>query len=456
MKLTTKKIQSPILSEILIPVDLTTETMSQRHEAFLSKMQENKLDAVVIYADREHGANFEYFTGFVPRFEEACLVIHQSGENYLLLGNENTKMGQHSRIKATVIHVPFFSLPNQPMEDDQKLSAYFAAAQLENKNIGVIGWKMFSSQVENNRQLFDLPQFIFQGLLAVVNKAENFADLLLAPTAGLRTVNNANEIAHYEFGAALAGKCLLETLNQVALEKTELEIATSLSAFGQQHNVTTICASGQRFTNATLYPRNKKVQLGETFSVTTSYKGGLSSRAAYVASEKNQLPQEAQGYQEKVVYPYYQAVVTWLENIKLGMTGAEMYQLIEEVLPQKDYHWELNPGHFVADEEWLSSPFSATSETQLKSGMLLQIDIIPKVPGFAGVGCEDGICLADDALQETLKKNYPETWARFEKRKTYLMNQLNINLPKEVLPMSDTVAYYRPFLLDQTTAVVKD
>jgi len=45
---------------------------------------------------------------------------------------------------------------------------------------------------------------------------------------------------------------------------------------------------------------------------------------------------------------------------------------------QKTWNWHLNPGHLVADEEWLCSPVSAV---RFASGMLFQIDIIPSLPG---------------------------------------------------------------------------
>ena len=59
-----------------------------------------KLDFLFIYADREHGGNFGYLTGFEPRFEEAVLVLHGNGQAYFLLGNENLKMAQYARISS--------------------------------------------------------------------------------------------------------------------------------------------------------------------------------------------------------------------------------------------------------------------------------------------------------------------------------------------------------------------
>lgn len=47
------------------------------------------LDALVVYADREHSANLSYITGFDPRFEEALLLITPDTTPTLLAGPEN-------------------------------------------------------------------------------------------------------------------------------------------------------------------------------------------------------------------------------------------------------------------------------------------------------------------------------------------------------------------------------
>ena len=187
--------------------------------------------------------------------------------------------------------------------------------------------------------------------------------------------------------------------------------------------------------------------------MTIGYKGGLSSRTGFVVSEASQLPAEQQDYLERVVKPYYQAITTWLEAIRINQTGGEMYRLIEEVLPKKSYHWHLNPGHLVSDDEWMSSPIYADSLTPLESGMMFQVDIIPSVPEYTGVSAEECIALADQELRQELKADYPELWERITKRKEYLENCLNIQLSPDVLLLSNTVAYLRPFYLAKNQAL---
>ena len=84
-----KEVEAPMLEEGLIPVMLSDETMQNRKACLLEKMQRDGFDAVVVYADLEHGSNFEYLCGFLPRFEEALLVLHADGKAFMVLGNEN-------------------------------------------------------------------------------------------------------------------------------------------------------------------------------------------------------------------------------------------------------------------------------------------------------------------------------------------------------------------------------
>ncbi|GIN58344.1 hypothetical protein J8TS2_26630 [Lederbergia ruris] len=453
-QVTPPKIHTNIQSVIL-----TDETFAKRRENFLKKMKKHQIDTAIIYADREHGANFEYFTGFIPRFEEACLVLHDNGECYLLLGNENLKLVHKSRIKAEAIHIPYFSLPNQPMVNEKGFAQYFKEANISpDSRIGLIGWKLFTGTVYENSDLFDIPYYFVDEMkkyVAKQGKVMNFSPALLSPIDGIRTVNNANEVAHYEYGASLAGIGLYQALQNIEIGKSEKEIAALLAMDGQPNTVTTITATGDRFTNAIIYPRDKEIQFQDHFTLTVGYKGGLSSRVGYIVEEPGQLPNEQTNYIERLAKPYFTAYATWLETIKIGLIGKEMYTRIENTFPKKDYGWWLNPGHFTGDEEWLSSPFTEDSSAVVKSGQLFQVDIIPSVSGYAGASCEEPIAIADDALRSELKNSYPEVWNRMQTRRKYIKEVLNINIADEVLPLSDTVAFYTPLLLNKTLAFNK-
>ncbi|MCR0332640.1 M24 family metallopeptidase [[Clostridium] innocuum] len=451
-----KEVEAPMLEEGLIPVMLSDETMQKRKACLLEKMQRDGFDAVVVYADLEHGSNFEYLCGFLPRFEEALLVLHVDGKAFMVLGNENLNKAEKARIEAVPIHMPHFSLPNQPMQTEKSVAQILASCELEKaEKIGLIGWKNFTSQVEDNHLLFDLPYFLVEALKTLCQKAQftNAAYLLIGEN-GVRTTNNANEFAHYEYGAALAGNCILKTMDRLEVGKTEMEMAETLAADGQRHSVVTIMATGARFEKANLYPGNKQIQCGDKISITTGFKGGLQSRAGYAVECAEQLPEKEQEYLTAVAIPYFQAVKVWLETIKIGINGNDLYEAIEAVLPKKAYGWTLNPGHLCADEEWMSSPIYPQSKEALQSGMLFQIDIIPSVNGYGGVSCESGILLADEALRKEIAREYPAVWERIVKRRAYMQEVLGIHIHEDVLPTSMATAYLRPYLLKKEMALV--
>ena len=450
-----KEVEAPKPEEGLIPVMLSDETMQNRKARLLENMQKDGFDAVVVYADLEHGSNFEYLCGFLPRFEEALLILHANGKAFMVLGNENLNKAGKARIEAVPIHMPHFSLPNQPMQTEKSVAQILASCELEDAGkIGLIGWKNFTSHVEDNHLLFDLPYFLVEALKTVCGKAQftNAAYLLIGEN-GVRTTNNANEFAHYEYGAALAGNCILKTMDRLKVGKTEMEMAETLAADGQRHSVVTIMATGARFEKANLYPGNKQIQCGDKISITTGFKGGLQSRAGYAVECAEQLPEKEQDYLKAVAIPYFQAVKTWLETIEIGINGNDLYEAVEAVLPKEDYGWTLNPGHLCADEEWMSSPIYPQSEETLQSGMLFQIDIIPSVNGYGGVSCESGILLADEQLRKAIAKEYPAVWERIVKRRAYMQEVLGIRIQEDVLPTSMATAYLRPYLLKKEMAL---
>lgn len=112
-------------SHVSTPV-ISDKVMALRLKNIVTAMHQHKLDALVIYADKEHGGNFEYLAGFIPRFEEALLIMTADGELSYVMGNENLKLVPHARNKGKCLHAPAFSLPNQPMDNDAPLTQVLA------------------------------------------------------------------------------------------------------------------------------------------------------------------------------------------------------------------------------------------------------------------------------------------------------------------------------------------
>ncbi len=126
------------------------------------RMAERELDALVIYADREHFANLLWLTNYDPRFEEALLVVLPKGKPVLFVGNEGwsysniVKLAVDRRLHQT------FSLLGQPREKVQPLASVLKEAGLAGcSRVGVAGWKYFSAaEFENPQEVLDAPDFV--------------------------------------------------------------------------------------------------------------------------------------------------------------------------------------------------------------------------------------------------------------------------------------------------------
>ena len=440
------------------PVMLTDETMRCRKEKVLAAMYKKGLDKLIIYEDEQHHGNFSYLVGFYTRFEEALLILEKSGKMTLMLGNENLNKSSKSRFQCDAVHVSLFSLPNQPNRNDKSFEELLREAGISTRDrVGIVGWKNFTSKSDNCVSMYEIPCYIMESIRKIVEDEKLISNetALFIGENGARTINNANEIAHYEYGAALASDAMLSAMDILDEGISEMELGEALIKNGQHTTVTTIAAAGERFIKGNMFPTVRKVEKGVPVSLTIGYEGGSSSRAGYAVSCEEELPKGAEQYMKEMAIPYFHAYVTWLEKIKIGMKGKELFDIIESVLPRNEYHWQLCPGHLTAEEEWMSSPIYEESEELLKSGMIFQIDIIPSKKGMSGVCAESTVVLADDKLKTEIQKEYPEMWNRMEKRKQYIKKELNLDVSEDMLPMCSTVGYLRPYLLNKQYVLMK-
>lgn len=134
--------------------------------------------------------------------------------------------------------------------------------------------------------------------------------------------------------------------------------------------------------------------------------------------------------------------------MRLGLPGGALQGIIDRRLGDPFFGIFLNPGHLLHLDEWVGSPVTFGSSIPLRSGMVLQVDIIPATgtPWFTS-NIEDGIALADRALRDELAARYPDAWERIGIRRRFMQQALGITLQPEVLPLSNIPAYLPPFVL---------
>jgi hypothetical protein len=182
-------------------------------------------------------------------------------------------------------------------------------------------------------------------------------------------------------------------------------------------------------------------------SFNVAFWGSNVCRAGWVADSSEDLPPAARDYVEAFAGPYFEAMAAWLGQLRIGATGGELAELIQQRLPYQRFGVFLNPGHLIHLDEWLSSPIFAGSSVELRSGMAFQSDVIPSSPVYRTARMEEGLVLADASLQRELKAAHPACHARCLRRRAFLAEVLGIELPEESLPLSNIPALVPPFFL---------
>jgi hypothetical protein len=182
--------------------------------------------------------------------------------------------------------------------------------------------------------------------------------------------------------------------------------------------------------------------------------GGLNCRAGFVADDAAELPAGIGDYVDRLVGPYFEAVAEWYGALHVGQTGGALQEIVDRRLGDPFFGIFLNPGHQIHLDEWVNSPVARGSAIELRSGMALQVDIIPATgTHYFTTNIEDGVALADQTLRASFAAAYPAAWSRIQARRRFMDEDLGIALHPDVLPFSNIPAYLPPFLLGPEQAM---
>jgi hypothetical protein len=448
---------------------IPAETYQQRIQALHSlngwpAIAEKDTTALVIYGDREHMANLAYLTGFDPRFEEALLILVKTRSidsdrvwefrpPLLVVGNEGWGYTGISPLKMDRVLYQNFSLLGQPRDTSKSLESIFRDAGVtQGVPVGVIGWKYFDEKDSpDHKHWLEIPSYIADILREITGNSTlvyNATHLLMNPISGLRAINDVDQLAVFEFASTHTSQALHNVLFGLRAGMTEYEAARLMGLNGMPLSVHPMLSAGSRAAMGLPSPSTRVIQAGDPFTMALGLWGGLNARAGFVVHEGKELPKAIQDYVDKLVVPYFRAVVEWYEHIGIGVAGGELYEIIHKQLGEPFFGVGLNPGHLIHLDEWLHSPIYKDSTIPLQSGIAIQVDVIPATgtPYFT-TNIEDGIALADENLRSQFESKYPEAWTRIQARRQFMEMALGIHLKPEVLPFSNIPAYLPPYLL---------
>jgi hypothetical protein len=440
--------------------ELPRSLYEQRLHAFRSAVAAAGLDAAIIYADREHSANFCYLTGFDPRFEEALLIVTEARRPVILTGPENHSVALAAPIDAETSLYPPFGLLGQDRSKTRALKDVLRDAGLAaGKRIGIIGWKYYgAAEAEDPATWIEAPAFIVDTLRLIAGESGavvNAGALMMDCSKGLRAVNEIEQLAFFEFAAAHASEAVKRAIFNLRPGQTEFELAAAMGFNGQPFSCHPMLSSGER-AGGLNSPSGKIIQRGDGFSAAIGYWGGLTARAGWVMADASELAADASDYIEKLAAPYFACAAEWYETIGVGVAGGTIDALVKRRLGAPFYNVFLNPGHLIHLDEWMNSPVYPGSDERFRSGQAIQCDIIPAVGGaYFTTNIEDGVALLDERGRREFAERYPAAWGRIEARRAFMADKLGIRLKPEVLPFSNIPGYLPPFLLSPRQVFVR-
>jgi hypothetical protein len=426
-----------------IPVVVYGQRMGRLRE----RMERRGLDLLVVYADREHSANLSYLTGFDPRFEEALLVIGSEADPAVLAGNECLGMARSAPLRMRTHLFQDFSLPSQPRDRSRKLPEILREeGATSGSRIGVVGWKSYAEP-----WMSDVPAYIvdqLRGLVGERGSVENATDQLIDAADGLRVINEVEQLAFMEWAASHTSEGVKRLIFNLPVGSTEQEAVALLGWNGTPLSCHLMLTAGPRATFGLLSPGDRRIQIGDRFTTAFGIWGALNCRAGFVAHDAGELPDGIGDYVERLVGPYFGAIAEWYEALHIGQTGGALSEIIARRLGDKFFGIFLNPGHQIHLDEWVNSPVWPNSPIELRSGMAMQVDVIPATAtDYFTTNIEDGIAFAEDSLRQEIATKYPDMWSRIQERRDFMASALGIDLHPDVLPFSNIPAWLPPYLL---------
>lgn len=424
--------------------DLASE-YHRRLEILRAAMSLRRLTHLAVYGDREHFGNLAWLTGFDPRFEEALLLIGPSAAPLLLVGNECGGYAPISPlVRDSTLRVerfPPFSLPDQPRPRSRTLAEILRGEGIDaHSKVGCAGWKDYSKAHQT-----DLPSYLMDALrfAAGWENVVNAISLFLDPSDGLRMESSPAEIALFEHTGVLASegmKRVLRAAHEGAIDHELLEHA-HYNGVPLGCHMTLKCGSN-RLSLASA--RGERVVRGGRLSCGICYWGANCCRAGWAVAHQEELPEEARDYLTAFAAPYFEAMAAWFAGLRIGSSGADLHRAIHDRLPFSQFGVFLNAGHLIHREEWLASPVWDGSAVALRSGMVMQSDVIPSSPVYYSARLEDGYALADADLRARLD---PDLLRRCAARRDFMRGTLGLPVSDDVLPLSNLAGIMPCFVL---------
>jgi len=439
----------------VIEHELSSEVYLARIERLRARMHQDSLDWVLIYGDREHFANIEYFSTYDCRFEEALLLISKEGRRAIIVGNEGWDYALQIPYAIERYRYRGFSLQGQVRDTTAALTDILTSLSItKDSTIGITGYKYFiDGECPDPEHSWDIPHYLLTLIFAVADaaKCRNYTRALTGLGEGIRlTLTSAEEVAWAEARAVKTARVIQNMLKSLKEGISETDLARSgkidfspTSMFGMTNFGPDHVKIGLRSGTDT------PLQLGEVIGLCYGLRGSLCCRNGVAAYDELSYSEELRAHLFSFYGEYWRAIATWYESVKVDQKASTVYADVMKVIGDPRFNVFLNPGHHTATDEWVNSPFYPDSPHLITSGNYFQCDMIASSsdPIMSAI-CEDTVIVADQKLRQEIEEQFPELYRRITRRQEKMRSILGIQIDESLLPLSNLNGAYFPFMLD--------
>ena len=468
MNVDIRAVEPPDFVSVERPSDLPVAVYRNRIVATRKRMKAAGLDVLLVYGDREHSANMAYLTGFDPRFEEAVLLLGHDDRAKLLVGNECMGYLPPDELGLDVELFQPLSLMGQARDSSRPLGEILRDFGIgDGVRVGCVGWKSYSAPpalstaeglAEDPDHACEIPAYLVDALRELTGDPANVVnanDIFMDVENGLRVTNEIEQIVWFEYAAYVSSTGVLNALRALKPGVAEHDLERHYDGRGLTRSCHPMVGFGDKAKRGLASPSARKAKSGDPFTLALGVAGSLTARAGCVARGKEDLSEDLRSFYEDFAKNYFAVVAAWYKNVKVGAVAGDVAAAAEEARDDRLYDFCVNTGHYLHLDEWLNSPFTSGSKVKLRSGMMIQMDIIPMSKGpFCCCNVEDGIVLADEPLRAKIAERYPDMWTRVRGRRRFMRESIGIESDDSVLPLSAIPAWLPPYALDLDRAMV--
>ena len=449
------EIDWPEFGQASYPPQSPASEFEKRIDNLRAMMGKQKLTHLVVDGDREHFANLAFLTGFDPRFEEALLILSPAGNPLLVVGNECESYVDVSPLfgcgKLRRERFQPFSVLNQPRDHSRIIREIFAGEGITaTSRVGCVGWKYFSdAEHPEASYAIDIPAYLADTLRTLAGRegVVNSTDLLVHPGYGLRTFCSPSEIAYFEYTAVQASEAVKRMIFGMREGMTDHAVVEQGRLCGEPLGCHVTLATGRNALLGLSSPTGQVIERGKPLSLSISYWGSNTCRAGWVASSFRDLPNAAADYIANFAGPYFEALGQWFALLKPGTPGGRISSLIQERLPFERFGIFINPGHLIHLDGGLVLRFSPAWRCRSIRAWQSRWTSFPHRRCISQPAWKMESFWPIEELRKKLHEAFPDCYARCQKRRSFMKDVLGIELPEEVLPLSNVPAIVPPFFL---------